>query len=63
MLVLTQGNGETVVITLPDKRLIRVTAFSNHGGRVKMGYDAPKDVAVDREVIWQRKRGEVDGNE
>jgi carbon storage regulator CsrA len=65
MLKLTQRPGESVVITLPDGRLIKVTCWEVRGNQVLIGYDAPREIVIDREAIWRRKQrqgGEPDGN-
>ena len=63
MLVLMQKPGETVIITLPDGTDIRVTVIATERGRSRMGYDAPRNIAIDREKIYRRKHGiEVNGN-
>lgn len=50
-LVLTRRVGESVVIG--EDIVITVTELSN--GRVKLHFDAPRDVPVDRLEIWQSK--------
>lgn len=50
MLILTRRPSE--VITLNDD--IRITVIAVSGMQVKIGIDAPKDVAVHREEIYQR---------
>lgn len=52
MLVLSRKCGETIVI---DDR-IRVTVEAIEGGRVRLSFEAPDDVKIDREEIWMRKR-------
>jgi len=47
MLVLTRKNGEAVLID----GVIRVKVLSVQGSRVKLGFIAPADVAVQREEI------------
>lgn len=55
MLILTRRIGETLVIG--DS--IKVTVLSVQGNQVRIGIDAPKDVAVHREEVAERiKRGE-----
>ena len=53
MLILTRRVGETVVIGED----IKVTVLSVWGNQVRVGIDAPKDVAVHREEIFQRIHG------
>jgi carbon storage regulator len=57
MLILTRRVGETLVIG--DN--VRVTVLGVRGHQVRIGVDAPKEVAVHREEIYQRIKDE--GNE
>jgi carbon storage regulator len=50
MLILTRRIGETIRIG-PD---IVVTVLAVKGSQVRIGIDAPKDVAVHREEIFDR---------
>lgn len=50
MLVLSRKNGETIVIG--DN--IRVTIVGLENGKVKLGIDAPKDISVHREEIYNQ---------
>tara|TARA_E500000178_G_scaffold326040_1_gene353895 strand:+ start:219 stop:542 length:324 start_codon:yes stop_codon:yes gene_type:complete len=56
MLILTRRVGETLVIG--DK--IRLTVLGTRGNQVRIGVDAPKDVAVHREEIYERIQAEKD---
>lgn len=48
MLILSRRIDEVVVI---DHR-IRVRVLSISGDRVRLGFEAPKDVPIDREEVW-----------
>jgi len=60
MLVLTRKLGETVIIN--DN--ISVTVLGIQGGIIKLGFNAPRDVSIDREEIFYRKQEDKqhDGN-
>jgi carbon storage regulator len=58
MLILTRRVGETLMIG----QEVSVTVLGVKGNQVRIGINAPKDVAVHREEIFQRiqKEDEVD---
>ncbi len=55
MLILTRREGESVLIG--DE--ITVTVLRVKGSQVRLGVNAPKNVAVQREEISERARAEV----
>lgn len=55
MLVLARRLGERVVVTMPDGRLVRVLLVDVDRGKVRLGFDAPPDVLVDREEVHARR--------
>lgn len=57
MLILTRRVGET--ITIGDN--VKVTVLGVKGNQVRVGIDAPKDVAVHREEIYDRIKNEERG--
>ena len=59
MLILTRRVGETLVIG--DE--IRITVLGARGNQVRMGVNAPKNVAVHREEIYQRIQSEKDSSQ
>ena len=59
MLILTRRVGETLMIG--DQ--VTVTVLGVKGNQVRLGVNAPKDVAVHREEIYERIKREQDGDE
>ena len=51
MLILTRRKGENILINGAD---IRITVVDIGAGQVKIGIDAPKDVSVHREEIYEK---------
>jgi len=57
MLILTRRVGETLMIG--DE--VTVTVLGVKGNQVRIGVNAPKEVAVHREEIYERIRKEQEG--
>jgi carbon storage regulator len=57
MLVLTRGLKQQIMI---DGGLVTVTVLDIHGGRVRLGIEAPMDVAVRRKEIGDLPLPEVE---
>ena len=58
MLILTRRVGETLMIG--DQ--VTVTVLGVKGNQVRLGVNAPKDVAVHREEIYERIKREQTGD-
>jgi len=58
MLILTRRVGETVMIGND----VTVTILGVKGNQVRVGINAPKDVAVHREEIYERIKREQQGD-
>jgi carbon storage regulator len=52
MLVLSRRVGEVIVIG----GMVRVKVVELRGNKVRLAIDAPREVAVDREEVWDEKR-------
>ena len=58
MLILTRQVGETLVIDND----VKVTVLAVKGSQVRLGINAPKEVAVHREEIYDRIKNEKDAS-
>jgi len=59
MLILTRRVGETVMIGSD----VTVTVLGVKGNQVRIGVNAPRDVAVHREEIYERIKREEEGGQ
>ena len=57
MLILTRRIGESLII---DNNIIVKVLGDNHG-QIKIGIDAPKDIPVHREEVYNRMKEEESG--
>jgi carbon storage regulator CsrA len=55
MLILTRRPNESIQIG----PAVRITVLGFKGSQVRIGIEAPANVAVDRQEIWERKQHEV----
>lgn len=53
MLVLSRKTSENVIISTAGG--IKISILSVKGNNVKLGFDAPENIEIDREEIFERK--------
>ena len=54
MLILTRRPGESLIIELPTGEQIQVKVLEVKGNQVRIGTDAPDDIAIVREELLER---------
>ena len=62
MLILTRRINEKIVIQTKSGETIEVLPLGVSGSQIKIGVNAPRDTAIDREEIAQRKKGNDNAN-
>lgn len=62
MLILTRRTGETLTAVTADGKEITITVLGVKGNQVRIGIDAPRDIEVHREEIWERIQRERDAS-
>lgn len=55
MLILTRNDRESIIIG----KDIKVKVMWTHNGKVSLGIEAPRDISVHREEVWQRLKNEL----
>lgn len=63
MLILTRRVNEKIVIETKHGEKIEVFPLAVNGSQIKFGVNAPRDTAIDREEIAQRKKGNRNAND
>lgn len=53
MLILTRRVGDSVVIS-DEAREVRISVLAIRGSQVRLGFDAPEEIAVHREEVHER---------
>ena len=59
MLILTRRPGETLIIETPAGERIQVTVLGIKGNQVRIGTDAPDDIAIVREELLEGLQSEA----
>jgi len=59
MLILTRRPGETLIIETPAGERIQVTVLGIKGNQVRIGTDAPDDIAIVREELLEGLQSET----
>jgi len=59
MLVLSRKSQESVIVGGSDgfERMLKVTVLEIKGGKVRLGFEADKEVPVHRWEVWERIQG------
>ena len=54
MLILTRRPGESLIIELPTGERIQVTVLEVKGNQIRIGTNAPDDIAIVREELLEK---------
>ena len=61
-LVLTRRKQESVIIHMNDEIICKVTVTSLGNKQVKLAFEADEEIKVDREEIFNKKKGDQYGS-
>lgn len=56
MLALTRKQGETVRCVMSDGRELSVTVLQIRGDKIRLAFEAPADVSVDRQEVYDARQ-------
>ncbi len=54
MLILTRRPGESLILELPTGERIKVTVLEVKGNQIRIGTNAPDDIAIVREELLEK---------
>ena len=60
MLVLSRAVNEKIIITLPNGDLLKITIVELRRGKVRLGIEAPREIPVHREEVYNAINREAD---
>lgn len=56
MLVLSRHKNESIIIELPEGKIIEMVVVGIRSDKVRLGINADKSISVNRKEIYERKR-------
>lgn len=64
MLVLSRKKDEKIIILLGDGVIVECTVVEIQGGKVRLGWNAPKDIPIHREEVFKAilREGKTNAN-
>jgi carbon storage regulator CsrA len=64
MLVLTRKCQEAVVVSGADGEsiMLKITVLGIDRGKVRLGFEAAKDVLINRLEVWERTRADIEAD-